>query len=61
MTPFEIGLMSFGVMILLIYMGFWVPFALMLSSFGGVWLIKGSPVLASQILSLPEVTATDCH
>lgn len=52
MTPFEIGLMSFGVMIVMVYMGFWVPFALMLSSFGGVWLIKGSPVLAGKLLAL---------
>ncbi|WP_127114314.1 TRAP transporter large permease [Shimia sediminis] len=52
MTPFEIGLTSFGVMILMVYMGFWVPFALMLSSFGGVWLIKGSPILAGKLLAL---------
>lgn len=52
MTPFEIGMMSFGVMIVLVYLGFWVPFALMLSSFGGVWLIKGSPVLAGKLLAL---------
>ncbi len=52
MTPFEIGMTSFGVMILLVYMGFWVPFALMLSSYGGVWLIKGSPVLAGKLLAL---------
>ena len=52
MTPFEIGLLSFGVMIVLVYMGFWVPFALMLSSFGGVWLIKGSPLLAGKLLAL---------
>lgn len=52
MTPFEIGMMSFGVMIVMVYMGFWVPFALMLSSFGGVWLIKGSPVLAGKLLAL---------
>lgn len=52
MTPFEIGMMSFGVMIALVYLGFWVPFVLMLSSFGGVWLIKGSPVLAGKLLAL---------
>lgn len=52
MTPFEIGMLSFGVMIVLVYLGFWVPFSLMLSSFGGVWLIKGSPVLAAKLLAL---------
>ena len=46
MTPFEIGLTSFGGMVLLVYLGFWVPFSLMLSSFVGVWAIKGSPLLA---------------
>ncbi|MBV1864378.1 MAG: TRAP transporter large permease [Rhodobacteraceae bacterium] len=52
MTPFEIGLTSFGAMIFLVYMGFWVPFALMLSSYVGVWMIKGSPVLAGKLLAL---------
>ena len=52
MTPFEIGLASFGAMVVLVYMGFWVPFALMLSSYVGVWLIKGSPVLAGKLLAL---------
>ncbi len=52
MTPFDIGLASFGVMVALVYLGFWVPFALMLASYGGVWLIKGSPVLAGKLLAL---------
>jgi tripartite ATP-independent transporter DctM subunit len=52
MSPFEIGLTSFGAMIVMVYMGFWVPFALMLSSFVGVWFIKGSPVLAGKLLAL---------
>lgn len=52
MSGFEIGLLSLGVMVLLVYAGFWVPFALMLTSFGGVWLIKGSPVLAGKLLAL---------
>ena len=52
MTPFEIGLTSFGAMIFLVYMGFWVPFALMLSSYIGVWMIKGSPILAGKLLAL---------
>jgi C4-dicarboxylate transporter, DctM subunit len=52
MSPFEIGLTSFGAMVLMVYLGFWVPFALMLSSFVGVWVIKGSPVLAGKLLAL---------
>jgi C4-dicarboxylate transporter, DctM subunit len=52
MSPFEIGLASFGAMVLLVYMGLWVPFALMLSSYVGVWMIKGSPVLAAKLLAL---------
>ncbi|MBV1895643.1 MAG: TRAP transporter large permease [Rhodobacteraceae bacterium] len=52
MSPFEIGLTSFGAMVLMVYLGFWVPFALMLSSFVGVWMIKGSPLLAGKLLAL---------
>ncbi len=52
MSPFEIGLTSFGAMVVLVYIGVWVPFALMLMSFVGVWLIKGSPALAGKLLAL---------
>ncbi|MEM7301419.1 MAG: TRAP transporter large permease [Pseudomonadota bacterium] len=52
MSNFEIGLASLGVMVLLVYGGLWVPFALMLTSYGGVWLIKGSPLLAGKLLAL---------
>ena len=52
MTPFEIGLTSFGAMVVMVYLGLWVPFALMLSSYVGVWAIKGSPVLAGKLLAL---------
>ena len=52
MSPFEIGILSFGAMVVMIYAGFWVPFALMLSSYAGVWAIKGSPVLAGKLLAL---------
>ena len=52
MSPFEIGLMSFGVMVVLVYIGLWVPFALMLTSYVGVWMMKGSPVLAGKLLAL---------
>jgi C4-dicarboxylate transporter, DctM subunit len=36
----------------MIYLGFWVPFSLMLSSYVGVWMIKGSPLLAGKLLAL---------
>ncbi|MFC3614333.1 TRAP transporter large permease [Lutimaribacter marinistellae] len=52
MSPFEIGLVSFGAMVAMVYLGFWVPFALMLSSYVGVWAIKGSPLLAGKLLAL---------
>lgn len=37
---------------LLVYGGLWVPFALMITSYAGVWAIKGSPVLAGKLLAL---------
>lgn len=52
MSPFEIGFMSFGVMVVLVYIGLWVPFALMLTSYVGVWMMKGSPLLAGKLLAL---------
>jgi len=52
MSSFDIGLTSFGAMVVMVYLGFWVPFALMLSSYVGVWMIKGSPLLAGKLLAL---------
>ncbi len=52
MSNFDIGLVSLGVMVLLVYGGLWVPFALMLTSYVGVWVIKGSPLLAGKLLAL---------
>lgn len=52
MTAFEIGLTSFGAMVFMVYIGFWVPFSLMLASYVGVWAIKGSPILAGKLLAL---------
>ena len=51
MSPFEIGLYSLGAIVILVYLGFWVPFALMLSSYVGVWLIKDSSILAGKLLA----------
>ena len=52
MSPFEIGMASFGAMVVMVYAGLWVPFALMLASYVGVWMIKGSPLLAGKLLAL---------
>ena len=52
MSPFEIGLMALGGMGLLVMGGMFVPIALILTSFAGVWAMKGSPVLAAKMLGL---------
>ncbi|MDJ0629551.1 MAG: TRAP transporter large permease [Rhodobacter sp.] len=52
MTPFEVGLLALAAMGVLVLVGLFVPIALMLCSFVGVWAIKGSPVLASKLLAL---------
>jgi len=57
MTDFGIGLASLGAMVVLIYVGLYVPIALMLCSFVGVWLIKGSDVLAGKMMALAAYNA----
>jgi tripartite ATP-independent transporter DctM subunit len=52
MTSFDIGLTSLIVMVILVYAGLFVPIALMLCSFAGVWAIKGSPALAGKLMAL---------
>lgn len=52
MSNIEIGLASLAIMVVLVYGGLWVPFALMLTSYAGVWIIKGSPLLAGKLLAL---------
>ena len=52
MTPFEIGLVALAVMVVLVYAGMYVPLALMVVSYGAVWVMKGSPVLAGKLLAL---------
>ncbi|SHH24087.1 TRAP transporter large permease [Cognatishimia maritima] len=51
MTPFDIGMISLIVMVLLVLAGLFVPVALMLCSFAGVWAIKGSPDLAVKLMA----------
>ena len=52
MDDFGIGLASLAVMVVLVYTGMWVPFALMATSYIGVWIMKGSPLLAGKLLAL---------
>jgi len=52
MSPLDIGLLSLAGIVVLIIGGLYVPIALMLASFVGVWLIKGSPELAAKMLGL---------
>jgi len=52
MSPFEIGLAALGAMGLLVLGGLFVPVALILCSFVGVWAIKGEPILAAKMLGL---------
>lgn len=52
MTPFDIGLVSLGAMVALVLAGLHVPIALMLTSWVGVWAMKGSPALASKLVAL---------
>ena len=52
MASFEIGLMALGGMGLMVFGGMYVPIALILMSFLGVWAIKGSPILAAKMLGL---------
>lgn len=51
MTDIQVGLLSIGAILLLIYSGMHVAIALMLASVLGVWLIKGNWVMASKLLA----------
>jgi len=61
MTPFEIGLMALGAIIILVYSGMFVPLALMLTSYLGVWAIKGSPILAGKLLALAAANSISSY
>ena len=52
MEPTTIGLVSVGLMLVLIYLGMYVGVALTLLSFVGVWLIRGDAGVASNLLAL---------
>ena len=52
MTDFAIGMVSLLAMGTLVLGGLYVPIALILCSFVGVWAIKGTPLLAAKMLGL---------
>lgn len=52
MTPSDIGLISIVAIVLLIYAGMHVAVALGLASFVGVWLIRGTPEIATNLLAI---------
>lgn len=52
MSGIEIALLSIAIMLVLIYSGVHVAIALILLSFGGVWLIRGNFEIASNMLVL---------
>lgn len=52
MSPFDIGLVALAAMAGLVLLGLYVPIALMLCSFAGVWAIKGKASLAATLLAL---------
>lgn len=51
MTNLDIGLISLVAMVVLIYGGLYVPIALAVTSFVGVWAMRDSAVLASRLLA----------
>ncbi|RMF40816.1 MAG: TRAP transporter large permease subunit, partial [Alphaproteobacteria bacterium] len=52
MSAFDIGLISLVLIVILVIGGMYVPIALMACSYAGVWLIKGSPLLAGKLMAL---------
>ena len=61
MSNFEIGIYALVVMVVLVYAGMYVPFALMVTSFAGVWAIKGSSVLAGKLLALAAANSISSY
>jgi tripartite ATP-independent transporter DctM subunit len=48
-------------MVVLVYLGLYVPIALMLTSWVGVWAIKGSPILAGKLLALAAANSISSY
>ena len=52
MTPFEIGIGSVILIVVMIYAGLYIPVALGLVSFLGVWIIRDDIEIAINMLAL---------
>lgn len=52
MGPLELGLVSLGVIVLLIYAGLYIPIVLALVSFVSVWLMRGNIDIAINLLTI---------
>ncbi|MDG1529746.1 MAG: TRAP transporter large permease [Paracoccaceae bacterium] len=52
MSPVEIGMMSVGAIVVLVYMGLYIPVALGLVSFCSIWLMSGKSILAFNFLKV---------
>jgi len=52
MSPFELGLVSVGAIILLIYLGVYIPVALGMVSFVSIWLMRDNIELAVNLLKI---------
>ncbi|WP_114964801.1 TRAP transporter large permease [Alkalilacustris brevis] len=50
MTPVEIGALSVLAIVILVYIGVYIPIALGVVSFASVWMISGNPILALNFL-----------
>ncbi len=52
MTPVEIGIISVVAIVVLIYLGMYIPVALGLVSFVSIWIMSGKPILAFNFLKV---------
>ena len=52
MTPFEIGLISVVAIVVLVYMGLYIPIALGVVSFVSIWLMRDNFTLAVNLLKI---------
>lgn len=57
MTELEIGIFMLAGVFALVYVGLWIPFALMTCSFVGIWMLKGSPEFAGKLMALVATEA----
>ncbi len=51
MDPLSIGMMSVGAIVVLVYLGLYIPVALGLVSFVSIWIMSDKPILAFNFLT----------